>query len=132
MRTAAKRIPKPWRPRLFVIGETYERAIRGVPPDREWQPRRPTADDRVLIYTGGASEPTTAVVWRSGDLGAAFAPDAASLARGDDTPAIVLPVAPFDADARFLPRPRALIAGGAVALVDVDPFDPRGVGRRAA
>ena len=123
VKAAAKRIPKPWRPFLLATGEPYERAVLGAPSSGEWQPAGVAADELVLIYNGGAHDPTTAVVWRGADLCAALRaslePSATEIVDGT-----VLPVAPLTHSLGLLTALQALIAGAAVALTRLDPFQP--------
>src|SRR5437660_770835 len=55
VKVAAKRVPKPWRPRRLEAGEPYERALAGAPPAGEWIPRPPSGDDLIFLYTGGTT-----------------------------------------------------------------------------
>ena len=136
VKTAAKRIPKRWRPLVLVTGAEYEDAIAGAPPAREWQPRRPVADDRVLIYTGGTTGPTIALMWRSGDLydamrertqrGRAASVDL-DLVTEEARDASVLPVIPLTHTLGLFPALATLVAAGTLVLVETDPFDPAAV-----
>ena len=126
VKTAAKRIPKPWRPLLLATGEPYERAVLGAPSSEEWEPATVAADEMILIYNGGAEDPTAAVVWRGADLCAALQSslDPGVTEVGDAT---LLPVAPLAHSLGMLPALQALIAGAAVALTRLDPFQPGAV-----
>jgi 3-oxocholest-4-en-26-oate---CoA ligase len=123
VRAGAKRIQKPWRPLLISIDDQYERALAGAPPATEWQPEATSADDRIVIYTGGRNDTTTAVMWRSGDLLAALGGSRGSGVEVRPGPT-VLPVASLTHTLGLFAALQALIGEGAVALVTLDPFEP--------
>ena len=125
VKTAAKRIQKPWRPLLLSTGVPYEHALASAPPATEWRPDATSANDLIVIYTGGTIDPTTAVVMaqrrpahRTGRL---------SPALGSHTGATALPVVSLTHTIGLFPALEALISGGAVALVTVDPLEPAAV-----
>ncbi len=122
IRTAVKRIGRPWRPKAFSVGDGYERAIAGAPSSAEWQPVGGAPDDLVVIYSDASTVPPTALMWRSADLADALRSSTES-GRADGTPAIVMPVAPLTHTLGLFGACRPLVSGGSVVLVRVDPFD---------
>ena len=55
VKSATKRIPKPWRPLLLEAGDPYERGLAASAPAAEWTPRPPSGDDLIFLYTGGTT-----------------------------------------------------------------------------
>ena len=115
MRTAAKRIPKPWRPQLLEVGEAYEQALvtatRTAGSARDAPAVTPDGSDLVFLYTGGGTGGglPSAVMWRNDDLYRGLV--------GKHT-GIVLPVAPLTHSTGLFSAIAALIAGGTVVLLD--------------
>jgi fatty-acyl-CoA synthase len=118
VRTAVKRIPKRWRPRLREIGEEYERLIEGAPPDHEWRPLRAPGDG-VLLFSAGASDPGALLAWDDVELTAALRASIERNLRG----ARVLVLTPLPSTPGCFAALRTLLAGGTVVLVDVEPLD---------
>ncbi len=110
MRTAAKRIPKRWRPQLLEVGDAYERALATETPPGESPPLTPDGSDLVFLYTGtaGGGRPA-AVMWRNDDLYRGLV---------GKHEGIVLPVAPLTHSTGLFSAIAALIEGGTVVLLE--------------
>jgi 3-oxocholest-4-en-26-oate---CoA ligase len=122
IKAATKRIPRPWRPALLAVGDTFEQALASAPSSREWRPRGGAPDDLVVLYTDGAATPPTALMWRSEDL--ADAVKVSTIHGLEGGPTTLLPVAPLTHTLGLFSACGTLMSGGTVALAEVDPFDP--------
>jgi fatty-acyl-CoA synthase len=133
VKSAAKRIPKPWRPRLLEAGEPYEHALASAPPPGEWTPRPPSGDDLIFLYTGGTTGMPKGVMWRNDDLYVALwvsghpnapdPPDPWAAARDGKRAATVLPAAPLMHGTGLFASLSALSGAGTVVLVDRQGLD---------
>jgi fatty-acyl-CoA synthase len=118
VRTAVKRIPKPWRPVLLERGARYEQVVAGAPPAREWQPDRSNAEGLLLVAVG-AREPGAMLVWSDRELVVALRGSLDPHLRG----ARVLSVAPLTHTLGLFTALRTLLARGTTVLVEVEPLD---------
>jgi fatty-acyl-CoA synthase len=110
MRTAAKRIPKPWRPRLLEVGEPYEHALAAATPPGDSASITPDGSDLVFLYTSAAGGGrATAVMWRNDDLYRGLV--------GKHT-GTVLPLAPLAHSTGLFSAIAALAGAGTVVLLD--------------
>jgi fatty-acyl-CoA synthase len=133
-RQAAKRIPKPWRPRLVEAGEPYEQALAASPPPGEWTPRTPTGDDLIFLYTGGTTGMPKGVMWRNDDLYVALwasghphspePPDPHAAAHAGKRAATLLPAAPLMHGTGLFATLAVLAGSGTVVLIDHQGLDP--------
>ncbi|HXY92628.1 MAG TPA: AMP-binding protein [Acidimicrobiia bacterium] len=124
---AARRIPKPWRPRVLEVGSPYEHAIGAAAPPAD-PPHAPSGDDLILLYAKDAAGRPSGAVWRNDDLylgiwSAAHPeqpdpPDPMVTAlEGSDHP-VVLPAAPLAHGTGLFASLAALVGSGTVVLVD--------------
>jgi acyl-CoA synthetase (AMP-forming)/AMP-acid ligase II len=119
VRTAARRIPKPWRPQLLEVGEPYEQALAtATPPGDERRGDGPLAppdgNDLIFVYAGGSGMPK-AVMWRNDDLYRGLTGKQSG---------VVLPVAPLTHSTGLFSAIGTLSGGGTVVLLDSPRFDP--------
>ncbi len=131
---AARRIGKPWRPRLLEAGAPYEQALAASAPPGEWTPRTPSGDDLIFLYTGGTTGMPKGVMWRNDDLYVALwasahpdAPDPPNpytAARAGKRAATLLPAAPLMHGTGLFATLAALSGGATVVLVDHAGLDP--------
>jgi fatty-acyl-CoA synthase len=112
VRTAARRIPKRWRPLLLEVGAPYEQAIAeaattDMPPDLPVA--MPDADDVIFQYERSGRDRPAGAIWRSGDLSRGLAGRYAG---------VVLVLAPLAQSAGLFTAISTLDARGTVVLVD--------------
>ncbi|MEX1009498.1 MAG: AMP-binding protein [Acidimicrobiia bacterium] len=129
---AAKRIQRPWRPRLLEVGEPYERALAGASPP-EVAPRAPSGDDLIFLYTGGTTGMPKGVMWRNEDLYVGLwavshpdrpdPSDPLEAARAGKRTGIMLPVAPLMHGTGLNVALATLAGGGTVVLIDQPGLD---------
>ena len=133
IRTAARRIPKPWRPRLLEVGEPYERAIANAAPPPDGPAGSPDGNDLIFLYTGGTTGMPKAVMWRNDDLyrglwaathpGRGDPPDPVAAAVAGKRSGTVLPVAPLMHGTGLFSAAATLAGSGTVVLLDAPRFD---------
>jgi len=120
VRTAARRIPKPWRPQLLKVGDPYERALAAAtPPDDELPGHTPLpapdGHDLIFVYSGGTGGMPKAVMWRNDDLHRGLAGKQSG---------VVLPVAPLAQSTGLFSAVAALSGHGTVVLLEPAHVDP--------
>ena len=110
MRTAAKRIPKPWRPQLLELGDAYEHALATAMPPGDAPALTPDGSDLVFLPTVGVGRGrASAAMWRNDDLYRGLVGKHAG---------VVLPLAPLTQSTGLFSAIGALIGGGTVVLLD--------------
>jgi fatty-acyl-CoA synthase len=124
---ATKRVQRPWRPRVLVTGDDYERAIESA-TEPDHAPYEPGGDDLVFLYTGGTTGMPKGVMWRNEDLYLGMwvaarpdrpdPPDPVAAVRDGKRAATVLPVAPLMHGTGLFASLMALAGGGTVVLID--------------
>ncbi len=100
-RTAIRRIPKRWRPRIVEVGEPYEHTIAAVTPPSEWEIENPSADDLIFLATHDVSSAS------------------------NESRTTLLPVAPLAHGDTLAMTLRTLMRKGRIIFVDSNGFDPR-------
>ena len=132
---AAKRIQKPWRPRLLEVGGAYEHAIASASPPTVAVPDHvPSGDDLIFVYTGGTTGMPKGVMWRNEDLYVGLwavshptrpePPDPVESAKEGRRAGVLLPVAPLMHGTGMNLTLATLAGGGTVVLVDRTGLDP--------
>jgi fatty-acyl-CoA synthase len=134
VKTALKRIQKPWRPFTLQIGEPYEAALAAAPPPAEWEPaHRPTGDDLIFLYTGGTTGMPKGVMWRNDDLYVALwrmgrpgtePPDPIAAVQAGKRAGTCLPACPLMHGTGLFIALTTLSGGGGVVLIDQPGLDP--------
>jgi 3-oxocholest-4-en-26-oate---CoA ligase len=107
------------------VGQAYEEALTGRPDDRGGFPER-SADDRVIIYTGGTTGMPKGVMWRQEDLLlGAMSAGVAPLDKPEDigprvaaaTPPVMFAAPPLMHGTAFLATFIAFLNGAKVCLI---------------
>jgi acyl-CoA synthetase (AMP-forming)/AMP-acid ligase II len=112
VRTAARRIPKRWRPLLLEVGEPYEQALvdaaAAVMP-ADLPVVIPEANDVIFQYERGSAGTLAGAMWRSGDLSHGLAGRYSG---------VVLVLAPLAHSSGLFTAISILDARGTVVLID--------------
>lgn len=120
--TLAPRRP-PW---LVTRGPALEQAVAWAAPVGEpWAARRPSGDDRILLFTGGTTGSPKGVVWTQRDLSRALwearggegDPPPAALVAAEPDSGVVLPACPLMHGTGLFMTLSSLAQGATVVLV---------------